>query len=84
MSFLKELRDTAQRCGNVLTDKMLRDSADEIALCAKEFSSNPTGEKLSALNCARAKASRTLRLAEVIVDPGPGGASLPMPRRMAA
>jgi hypothetical protein len=51
-SFLKELRDAAGRCPDILVSKMARDIADEIAGNILELVKGATTEKMQALNAS--------------------------------
>lgn len=51
-SFLKELRDAAGRCPDILISKMARDIADEIHSHVLSLNARPTHETMRLLNSA--------------------------------
>jgi hypothetical protein len=83
-SILFQLREAAKNCPNVLTRKMLRDSADEIMALITVLPAAPTIENFRSLNGAVAKAWRTLAFAETFNPDNTRGGAMPLPERIAA
>jgi hypothetical protein len=83
-SILFQLRDAAMNCPNILTRKMLRDSADEIGALAYQVGIMASLENIQALNGAVAKAMRTLSTAEQPNPDNTRGGAMPLPEKIAA
>lgn len=83
-SFLFDLRETAKNCPNILTRKLLRDSADQIASMIATVSQMPTLENMRLLNGEVAKAAKIMATAEQPTPDNSQGGSMPLPEQMAA
>jgi hypothetical protein len=68
MSILKEWREVAANCPNVLTQKLIRDTADELH---NYLNGDFTMEHLRTINGLVAKGTRYVSVATQIPDPEP-------------
>lgn len=84
-SFLKELRDAAGQCPDLLVSKMARDIADEIASNILALVKAATPEKMRALNASWVRGVNILAKATPMPDTPPrSGAGEVEQERMAA
>jgi hypothetical protein len=78
-SLLLQLRDAAKLCPNILTRKMLCDSADDISARIVDVNLKASLDAFTALNNAVAKAVRTLSNADLPNGNAPNGGAMPIP-----
>jgi hypothetical protein len=84
MSFLKELRDAASKCPDVLICKLLRDAADNLQACVAVIGV-PTKQRMIDLNAAWVRAVKVLEKAYQTPDTPPrSDAARTEPERIAA
>lgn len=70
-SFVKELRDAAKNCPDILIRKMCKDIADEIQMHCLSLSACPSAETLRLLNAAWVRAVNILAKATPTPDTPP-------------
>lgn len=71
MSFLKELRDAAKACPDILIRKMCKDIADEIHAHVLSLNACPSHETMRLLNCAWVRGVNVLAKATPTPDNNP-------------
>jgi hypothetical protein len=71
MNILKEWREVAANCPNVLTQKLIRDTADELQHAIKMLAIVPTVEHMKTINALWARGTRYVSVATQIPDPEP-------------
>lgn len=84
-SFVKELRDTAMACPDILIRKVCKDIADEIQMHCLTLNACPNADTLRSLNAAWVRAVNILAMARPTPDNNPrSGAGEVEQERMAA
>ena len=71
MNILKEWREVAANCPNVLTQKLIRDTADELQMALKILALIPDANHMRVVNALWARGTRYVSVATQIPDPEP-------------
>ena len=85
-SFVKELRDAAMQCPDILIRKLAKDVADEIQMHALSFNACPSADTLREINAAWVRGVNILAKAQPTPDTPPrsGAGETVEQERMAA
>lgn len=71
MSILKQWRDTANRCPDLLMQRLIRDVADELQAALAVFNTNPDAEWLRVVNGLWARGTNIVSRATQMPAPTP-------------